>query len=516
MANKSIFSVIATGLSSATRKGMSAVNSSGAGWFNIIRESFGGAFQANIAVDGQREILAFSAVFSSVTVIASDMGKLRIKLVEEDDDGICSEIKKNSPFLPVLRKPNRYQNRIKFTEQWIVSKLLHGNTYGLKRRDARGVVTALYILDPTRVTPLVAESGDVYYKLSADHLSGLVDGVTVPASEIIHDRMVCLWHPLVGVSPIYACGISATMGNRIQANSTKFFDNMSRPSGMLTAPGSISDEVAARLKQSWDENFSGNNLGKVAVLGDSLKYEAMTIPADDAQLIEQLKWTVEDVARCFHIPLYKIGGTVPPNNTVETLNQGYYSDCLQSLIESLELCLDEGLSLPPLYYTEFDLDGLLRMDNSAMIKAEAEAVKGGIKAPNEARKRLNLKKVDGGESPYLQQQNFSLAALAKRDAQPDPFAGRGTPAPANPAAAIEITTEGMSMSVPGMEQVAGAIAKLEKTMRMPAMPIYDKAGKLIGAQRAVPAGDASDDAETESLAVFADIFTKGLEEHAAA
>jgi phage portal protein BeeE len=47
-------------------------------------------------------------------------------------------------------------------------------------------------------------------------------------------------------------------------------------------------------------------LGRLWVSGDGLKYEPMTIPAQEAQLIEQLKWTVEDVARCFHVPLYKI------------------------------------------------------------------------------------------------------------------------------------------------------------------------------------------------------------------
>lgn len=433
MFNKnSLVKVFSTGLQITRAKGqmLNAVNAGSGGWFNILREPFGGAFQANIAVDDQRGILAFSAVFACVTVITKDIGKLRIKLVEEDTDGICSEIK-NSPFLPVLKKPNRFQTRIKFIEQWVVSKLLHGNTYALKRRDARGIVTALYILDPTRVTPLVAASGDVYYQLSSDHLSGISDTVTVPASEIIHDTMVCLWHPLVGVSPIYACGMSATMGNRIQANSTKFFANMSRPSGMLSSPGTITDETATRLKTHWEENFAGNNLGRVAVLGDGLKYEAMTIPANDAQLIEQLRWTVEDVARCFSIPLYKIGGPVPLNNSIESLNQCYYSDCLQSLIESAELCLDEGLGLPSGYYTEFDLDGLLRMDNSAMIKAEAEAVGAGIKSPNESRKRLGLKKVPGGASPYLQQQNYSLEALAKRDTQADPFkpAAPALPAP---------------------------------------------------------------------------------------
>jgi len=415
---------------------LSAVNSTG-GWFGLIRESFAGAWQRNIEVDAPREVLAFSAVFACVTIIAADIGKLRIKLVDQDDKGIATEVKIASPFLPVLSKPNRYQTRIKFMEQWVVSKLLYGNTFALKQRDARGIVNTLYILDAQRVTPLVADDGSVYYKLAADHLSQLDEAITVPASEIIHDRMVCLWHPLVGVSPIYACGMSATMGNRIQGNSTKFFDNMSRPSGALSAPGTISDETAGRIKKAWEENYGGSNFGRLAVLGDGLKYEAMTIPAGEAQLIEQLKWTVEDVARCFHVPLFKLGGPEPVRVSVESLNQTYYSDCLQTLIESVEACLDEGLSLPGGYYTEFDLDGLMRMDTATRYDTKSKAITGGWMSPNEARAAENMQPVAGGESPYLQQQNYSLAALAKRDAKADPFAGAApkpemTPAPGAP------------------------------------------------------------------------------------
>lgn len=406
---------------------LSAVHSS-RGWFGILRESFGGAFQEHVEVDAPKSILAFSGVFAPLTLIASDIAKMRVKLVEEDETGICTEVKKGSPFLQVLKKPNHFQNRIQFIEQWIISKLLYGNTYILKQRDARGVVVKQYILDAQRVTPMVTEGGDVYYQLSADHLSGLINTTTVPASEIIHDRMNCLWHPLVGISPIYACGMSATMGNRIQSNSAAFFQNMSRPSGMLTAPGTIGEETAARLKAHWEENFTGKNIGRLAVLGDDLKYQAMTIPAEQAQLIDQLKWTVEDTARCFHMPLFKVGGPVPANNTVEALNQQYYSDCLQSLIESAELCLDEGLRLPEGKYTEFDLEGLLRMDSAAHINMLAEGVKAAIMAPNEARAKRNLKPVAGGNTPYLQQQNFSLEALSRRDALPDPFGAAQKPA----------------------------------------------------------------------------------------
>ena len=63
-----------------------------------------------------------------------------------------------------------------------------------------------------------------------------------------------------------------------------------------------------------------------------------------------------------------------------------------------------------------------------MIDMLAVGVGSAIYSPDEARQRVELPTVKGGASPYLQQQNFSLAALAERDAN-QPFA-KPTPAPA--------------------------------------------------------------------------------------
>ncbi|WP_323008938.1 hypothetical protein [Paracoccus sp. (in: a-proteobacteria)] len=46
----------------------------------------------------------------------------------------------------------------------------------------------------------------------------------------------------------------------------------------------------------------------------------------------------------------------------------------------------------------------------------------GIFSPNEMRRRFDLGPKKGGDSPMLQEQNYSLEALAKRDARPDPWA----------------------------------------------------------------------------------------------
>jgi HK97 family phage portal protein len=271
----------------------------------------------------------------------------------------------------------------------------------------------------------------------------------VPASEIFHDVGYALFHPLVGVSPIYACGLAAVQGLRIQNNSSRFFANGSKPGGVLTAPGTITPEAAQRVKAYWDENFVGDNMGKVAVLGDGLKYEAMAVTANDSQLIEQLKWTAENVCTAFHVPAYKIGiGNPPSYNNVEALDQQYYSQCLQFHIESMELCLDEGLGLSPdkvegrRLGVEFDLEDLLRMDTATQIKAEKDAA--GIKTINESRQRLNLKPMTGGDQVYLQHQDHSIEALAKRDEGPDPFANASSKAP-QPAAQPAPEVDAMKM-----------------------------------------------------------------------
>lgn len=419
-----LFGLTITRTKAAPRGTLQPVSSLGGrrGWFPIIGDWYTGAWQRNDELVLE-DWLSYWPVFRCIELISSDIAKMRLRLVQQDAFGVWSEIE-SPAFSPVIRRPNHYQNRIQFITSWVQSKLIHGNSYGLKQRDQRGVVTDIYVLDPHRVQTLIAPNGDIYYQLQADQVVGVPpDGVTVPAREIIHDRMDTFYSPLVGLSKMYAAGLASLQGLKIQNNSAAFFANGSQPGGVLSAPGAIADETAKRLKEHFDSEYTGTKAGKVAVLGDGLKYEPMAQKAVDAQLLEQLKFSAEMVCGVFGVPPYKLGlGQMPTNNNVEAMDQQYYSQCLQIYIESIELALDEGLELPKGYGTEFDLDDLLRMDTATMIKAEADAVKAGIKAPNEARLRLNLGPVPGGESPYLQQQNFSLAALEKRDAAANPFA----------------------------------------------------------------------------------------------
>src|SRR4029077_18585898 len=301
------------------------------GWYPIVREPFTGAWQRNVPPINADVASSFHADFACKTLIARDIAKLRVKLVEKDENDIWLETT-NPAFSPVLRQPNTYQTRNQFWESWLLSKLSRGNTYVLKVRDNRNVVTDLHVLEPTRVQPLVAVDGSVFYRLSTDYVAGLTE-VAVPAREIINDRFNCLFHPLVGTPPIFASGLASMLGLNAQKASNLLFENSSTPGGILTAPGEISEIEEKRIKEEWESRFSRVNLGRVAVLSGGLQYQKLPMTNVEVQMIENLKWSAEVVCSVYHVPPYKVGvGALPSYNNVQALNVEYYSQALQSHI----------------------------------------------------------------------------------------------------------------------------------------------------------------------------------------
>jgi phage portal protein BeeE len=102
----------------------SAPPGSGA-WMPIVREPFTGAWQQNqeLRLDS---VLSNPTVFRCVSLISTDIGKLPLRLVAIDANGIWHEA--TSPaFSPVLRSPNRYQLVGQFLESWMLSKIVWGN-----------------------------------------------------------------------------------------------------------------------------------------------------------------------------------------------------------------------------------------------------------------------------------------------------------------------------------------------------------------------------------------------------
>lgn len=401
------------------------------GWGRIIGDWFTGAWQQNQEI-AAKDLTCYPTLYACLNRIAQDIGKLPFTLKQEDAEGIWVTVR-NPAYSPVLSKPNDYQTAQQFREAWILSKLQHGNTYVLKRRDERGVVNALYVLDPCRVVPMVSETGDVFYQIYTGGRQDLLtdsrgEQFIVPAREIIHDRLNTFHHQLIGVPPLCAAHWPALKNMRILRTADQFFKNGARPGGILTAPAGISETDAERVKTDWQEMHSGINQGKIALIGADLKYQALGMGSSvDAQLVEQMRYSDEQICQPFGIPPFKIGiGSIPAGLGVDAINQLYYADALQGHIEAMEYLLDEGLGVSRPLGVELDLEPLLRMDAQKQAEVLTKLLD-GILTPNEARKRMNYGSLEGGDTVYLQQQDIPLREAAKNTVQTTPALPAPTP-----------------------------------------------------------------------------------------
>ena len=405
--------------------------------WRVLHEAFTGAWQRNIKTETTDTLFSYPTLYACIYRIASDIGKLPFT-VRRYVDGVWKDA--SIPrYSKVLEKPNHYQTQAQFREHWILSKVIQGNAYILKERDREGRVIALYVLDPTRVMPLVTESGLVYYQINmqgSDIASPELmkrGSITIPAEDIIHDRCITLHHPLIGVPPITAASFPTSKNVKIMRNASEFFDNSSQPSGILTAPAGMSQRDYDDVEAYWQQESTGG----IRVIGADMKFTAFSMKSVDSQMVEQMKYSDEQICQPFGIPPFKVGiGTIPTGLKVDGLNQLYYADALQTHIEHMEYLLAEGLEVPPHVEIALDLEPLIRMDEEKRASVEIQLVQGRVKKPDEARARFNLEPTDGGDTLWGQRQDYPLGMLADRTSWDEEFQKKpepeATPAPEEP------------------------------------------------------------------------------------
>lgn len=372
-----------------------------------VHEPFTGAWQRNAECFGPNGI--FSAVYACVQIISGDISKLPPVIRRIHDDGSKSDFP-NHPAARVLWRPNDYQTHVDFWGQFVATLLLYGNVYALLVRDARNVISQMHILDSRCVETLIAEDGSVWYRVTQERVIERIGREYIPARDIMHHRLLTMSHPLVGVTPIFAASSSAATGQLIQQQSLSFFRNQSRASGVLKVPGNISKAELTRLKSEWEQNFKGGAVGSTAVLTGGLEWQALSLTAEDAQLIEQLRFTIEDVARCFRVPGYMIADASKMSyKNSEQLWRSYYAQTLQYHLEAIESRIDATFDLANDVAVEFDLTSLLRMELDVRMSAYQTGISSGVLTINEARRQESLPPVNGGDEPLVQVQYVPLS-----------------------------------------------------------------------------------------------------------
>lgn len=410
-----------------------------------VHEPYSGAWQQNVWCHGPGDPANFSAVFACVQIISTDVAKLTPVVYRRLENG-TAEPHPNHPAQRVLLNPNEDQTSVDFFQQLMASVLLAGPAFVYLERDERNVVAAMHLLNPYRTTPVLAADGSRFYEVNYGAVPAVVDydeeywraggRAVIPARDVMfHRELSSVTHPLMAISPLTAALTSAMTGSLIQSHQQAFFENMSRTSGVLTAPHKISKETADRLRTDWEQNFKAGSMGRVAVLGEGLAWQPLALNAVDAQLMESLRWTVADVARCYRIPDYMLGlGTGANTARSGELMINYYNQALSSRLAALEARIARAFDFAPDVFLEFDMSELMRPNFTERMAAYKNALNSGVYSINELRKMEELAPAEGGDEPLMQVQYQPLSALGKKSTGNSPRAQ--VPEPVPPARSV--------------------------------------------------------------------------------
>ena len=311
----------------------------------------------------------------------------------------------------VLRRPNSYQTRSDFYLNLVESVLFHGNGYAVAQRNDRNEIVEFHLLPPLSTAPYIdEESRSIYYAIGDNPLLNLSPDYMVPARDMLHVRLYTPRHPLVGVSPIRNVASSIAANSAITSQQAKFFENMSRPSGILSTDMKLTKDQMLQLRDAFNQQARHLNAGGIPILGNGLKWSPMSITSQDAQLVEAFHMTVEDIARAFRVPLPLINDNRHSTyNNVEQMISHWLSGGLGFLIDHIENNLDSIFNFNYKDRVEFDVDMLLRTDFIGRVDGYTRAIQHGLMSPNEARARFSgLPQVEYGDKPIVQQQMVPL------------------------------------------------------------------------------------------------------------
>jgi HK97 family phage portal protein len=357
-----------------------------------------------------RNPLGLSATWACINLIAGTIASLPL-MVYRDEGGV-RRVAKDHPLYWLLHdSPNFDQTAVDFWENMAAAIELQGNAYADIRR-ADGRVTSLIPIRPDAVGARRIASGAIEYRWTVDGREYVRDG-----RDVLHIRGP-LGDALSGVSTLTACRGAFDSALAADSAAETIFANGIRTSGIFSTDASVSltKEQRTEFDDYLREKYLGaRNQGRPLLLDRGMKFQAMDLTPEDAQMIETRGWGVEEVCRIFGVPPHMVGHAEKSTSWgtgIEQQTLGFVKFSLRRRIKRIEQALekqlltkaerDAGVTI------EFNLEGLLRGDSAGRSAFYQTMTQLGAMTINEVRALENMPPVPGGNVPRMQMQNVPI------------------------------------------------------------------------------------------------------------
>jgi HK97 family phage portal protein len=354
---------------------------------------------AGVAIN-QKTAFEIVAFFSAVSLISDTISTLPIDCLYRKDGEIY-------PFRPRpvwVDQPDVDNTRQAHYQQVLVSLLTDGNSFTRVFRDGNGEIVNLVVLDPLSVEIRRNALGRKMFIVTGEK-----DALS--SAEIVHITDLLEPGALRGVSRVTKLNNALGVASALQSYAATFFGSGATTSGVIEFPGPLlTKEQAQTLQEGFDSRHKGwKKAHKTGILSGGAVYKQTTVPNDSAQFLESRRFSVEEIARAFNIPLHMLG--VPDTASYASVEQNaiqFVTHTLRPYVEKLEWAYTQLLPNPA--YIKFNVNGLMRGDYATRIQSYSVGSQAGFLSVNDIRRMEDMRSVLGGDAYRVPLANVNLSA----------------------------------------------------------------------------------------------------------
>lgn len=365
--------------------------------WTALSSAFGPASRTGLAVN-EMSALRVSAVYACCRVVAEDLGKLPLKVIQELPNG-SKKVRTDHPLYRVLyRRPNEWQTSTEWRMTMMIHALLTHGGHSFINRDKDGRILELIPLMPQNVIPRQLADFTVVYDVSDSRGT-----IATMRSDQLHVLRGLSWNGYTALNLIAQGREAIGLAMAAEETQARLHGNGAKPGGVLSTDAVLNDEQVARVRAQFAENYSGvANAFKTLVLDNGLKFEPWAMKGVDAQHLETRKHQVEEICRLFRVFPQMIGAAsaTPTYASAESFFGAHVIHTLMPWVTAWEQAMLRDL------FSEFEINmGLeakfmlqaLMRGNAAQRSAfyESAITRGGWMTRNEARRLEDLDPLPG-------------------------------------------------------------------------------------------------------------------------
>ncbi|BFM41667.1 phage portal protein [Flavobacterium sp. CFS9] len=337
----------------------------------------GGTASTGIKV---KESLKLSAVYNAVEQISNDLAKTPFGLYQ-DIDGNKERLRSHSADILISSEPNYLMTPYNFKKLIGTSLPLRGNCLFKTILDNSGYPVSAEYIPWDNVFDVKLIKGELYY-----YVNGMADPLM--SSEVLHFKQFSL-NGLVGIPTITFAAMQLNLALKTQEFATMNLDNKGVRQGVISTEKVIKDKSG--IIQGWRTAMAEKSADRVVVLDEGMEFNPITITPQELQIIEQQKFSIEDVARWFNIAPHKIKSLQQStNNNIEQQSLDHVSDTIQPLVTNVEQELTKKLLTRKersTCYFKGNMNVLLRADIKSRGEYYSKMVTSGVYNRQEVRRK---------------------------------------------------------------------------------------------------------------------------------